>query len=120
MGLTKQDLLATPDVWTGDVPGVGSISLSQATGEDFDFIRGPGAVIDERAMLARIAVCVLVDDEGKPMFKRGELAQANKIPFAKLKAIGGAAKEHCGISDQDTDELSGNSETTTTDDSGTG
>lgn len=106
MSITKSDLMESPDVWTGEVPGVGEVNLLPITGEGADYIRGDGETVDERTLLARIAITVLADDEGKPMFKRGELAQANKsITFKKLKAIAAAAKEHCGLGEDDIDEL---------------
>ena len=115
MGLTKADLLQSEDdpAWTGDVPGVGTVSVREITGEDFEFIQGkPGSEPDKRELMARMVVAGLCDESGKPVFSRNETSAANKMKFRKLKALAEAVQNHSGITTEDTDEL-GNSQTTT-------
>lgn len=93
--------------WSGEIAGFGEVYLRELTGDDLDYIRG-GKVPDERAIMARIAVSVLCDADGKRLFKRNEDAQVNQSPLRHLRAISEEATKHCGLADEDVEEISGN------------
>jgi hypothetical protein len=122
MGLTRNDILNLGGQipHKHHVPGFGEVYVKQVTGSDFDFVRHDNkGNLDQRGMFARLVVAGLCDEDGKPLFKRSDVAAVNDMPFGVLKTLSEIVQDHSGITDDDTDDALGNSEPTTPNDSGT-
>lgn len=118
--MNKTDLLKAGEPRTKSVtiPEVGEVYIREITGEALDYIRGPGDM-DERAMFARLVVVGVCGDDGKPLFARKDVNDVNAMKLSVLRSLAEAVQSHSGLIPEDTDELLGNSEPTTTDASGT-
>ena len=67
----------------------------------------------------RLIVLCLVDSEGKRLFSDGEASKLEDIDGEVTSLLFDAAKDHCGFSNDDIEELTKNSEGIHVDDSPT-
>lgn len=113
--ILKADDLAIEQV---EVPEWGGTVLVRGlTGEERDMYeqslvegRGKNAQMNLRNARAKLVVLCVVDEAGKPLFQRADVAVLGRKSAAALDRIFEAAKRLSGLSDSDVDELLGNSE----------
>lgn len=119
MTISKNELLAEAKVVRAEVPGVGEACFLEINGERFDLVYQGKTDIDQRGMLARIVAAAVCNEDGELLFSQAELSAVNRMPLSRLKPLAEAAIKHSGLEPTDADELLGNSETITPNDSGT-
>lgn len=82
--------------------------------------RGGTMISNLRNLRARLLVRTIVDDHGKPIFNRSDIAELGEKSAAALNRVYSVAQRINGLSQQDVDELVKNSEATPESDSSTG
>jgi hypothetical protein len=120
--LGLQDILAAQDIATEDVAVPewgGTVRVRGLTGRERDEYeshlldqRGKRMKVDMRDARARLVALSVIDAEGKPVFTAAHVETLGTKSAAALDRIYDVAARLSGISDEDMDELTGNSAAT--------
>jgi hypothetical protein len=132
--LTRDQILESPEFvtepvdvpeWGGDGARVLVKALSSAERDRYEqsIIKtsGKGRKATRELNLinarAKIAVLAMVDEEGKPLFTENDMPLLSRKSGAALGRIAEVAMRLAGLTDEDLDELEGNSESSQADSS---
>jgi len=121
--LSKEDILGALDLSaiTVEVPEWGGeVKMAPMTGYERDTI-DTDVANDKMATInlrARVVGYCIVDDDGNRVFNNNELAALGKKSSKVLNRLFEIARNLCGMTEEDVKELEGNSESATSDDSG--
>lgn len=126
--LTRDAILAVEDVQFEDVEVPewgGKVRVKSLTGKERDALeastiegKGKNARINLNNLRAKLVARATVDEDGTPIFTDVDVAALGAKSAAALTRVYGVAQRLSGITQEDVDELTKNSETAPSDDSG--
>ena len=126
--LTRDQILNAQDIQTEEVsvPEWGGTVLVRALdGEERDALeasmiqgKGKNAQVNLKNLRAKLAARSMVDENGKRLFEDGDIPALAKKSAAALNRVYEVAQRLSGITPEDVDELTKNSEPAQSEDSG--
>ncbi len=126
--LTKDQILQAQDIMFEDVPVPewgGTVRVVTLTGNERDAIeasmivgKGKNKDISLANLRAKVVARSVVDEEGKRIFEDEDIAALGRKSTAALNRVYEVAQRLSGITQEDVDELTKNSEAAQSDDSG--
>lgn len=115
---TKNDLFSdTVGLVPVETKSMGKVHIRQVSGEDVDYVYN-GEQSEFRHM-ARLIVVGICSEYGERVFSPDDFDQIMKQPAWKLRELSDAVAEKSGFLSDVKEDVLGNSETTTPNDSGT-
>ncbi len=126
--LTKDQILQAQDIMFEDVPVPewgGTVRVVTLTGNERDAIeasmivgKGKNKDVSLANLRAKVVARSVVDEEGKRIFEDEDIAALGRKSAAALNRVYEVAQRLSGITQEDVDELTKNSEAAQSDDSG--
>jgi len=120
--LSRDEILRAKDIETVevDVPEWGGkVRMRGMTGTERDAfeaenfqVRGRNTKLNFENLRARLLVRCIVDNDGKPMFSKGDIDSLGNKSCAAIQRLFNVAQKLNGLSGEDIEELVGNSDET--------
>lgn len=126
--LTREEILKAQDTQFEDVPVQewgGTVRVKSLTGTERDALeaslvqgKGKNANVNLANLRSKLAARSMVDENGKRIFSDADVAELGRKSAAALQRVFDVAQRLSGLSAEDVEELTKNSETAPSEDSG--